>query len=187
MLLRALIFGIGISSALNVAAVDIGEKEDLSGDYAEASRPKVSSTPIELAVSLPKFPKKEDLQSFVVDEVENTQFALDVQNLKVDTDGIVRYSVVITTVTGLQNVFYEGIRCSTAEYKTYAFGTAQNTFQAQSASMWQTIGKNTRGVNRYRFALLDYYLCNRAENIASAKDEILYNLTHHVGLERSAN
>jgi hypothetical protein len=177
-MLRGFIVGIALCSALNATATELGEPEDLSGGYAEASRPKVSSTPIELALTLPKFPKKEDLQSFSVDEVENTQFELDTQSLTVGKDGIVRYSVVITAATGLPNVFYEGIRCATAEYKTYAFGNSHASFQKQLHTDWARIGRNSRGTSRYRFALLDYYLCNRNESAPYSKDVILYNLSH---------
>ncbi|MDD2816535.1 MAG: CNP1-like family protein [Thiotrichaceae bacterium] len=176
-MLRGFMLGIALCS-VNAAATELGEPEDLSGGYAEASRPKVSSTPIELALTLPKFPKKEDLQSFSVDEVENTQFELDTQNLSIGKDGIVRYSVVITAATGLPNVFYEGIRCATAEYKTYAFGSSHTSFQKQLHADWAKISRNSRGTARYRFALLDYYLCNRNEGAPYSKDTIIYNLSH---------
>lgn len=185
-MLRGVILGIALGSAFNAVATELGEPEDLSGGYAEASRPKVSSTPIELALTLPKFPKKEDLQSFAVDEVENTQFELDTQSLSIGKDGIVRYSVVITASTGLPNVFYEGIRCATAEYKTYAFGNSHASFQKQLHTDWARIGRNSRGTSRYRFALLDYYLCNQNESAPYPKEIIIYNLSHAT-LEKSAN
>lgn len=177
-MLRGVLFGVALCYVCNATATEIGEPEDLSGGYAEASRPKASSTPIELALSLPKFPKKEDLQSFSVDEVENTQFALDTQSLSVGKDGIVRYSVVITASTGLPNVFYEGIRCATSEYKTYAFGNSHASLQKQLHTDWARIGRNSRGTSRYRFALLDYYLCNRNESAPYPKETIIYNLSH---------
>ena len=185
-MLRGFIVSIAFCCTFNVAATELGEAEDLSGGYAEASRPKVSSTPIELALTLPNFPKQADLQSFAVDEIENTQFALDTQNLSVGQDGVVRYSVVITASTGLPNVFYEGIRCATAEYKTYAFGNSHAHFQKQLHTDWARIGRNSRGTSRYRFALLDYYLCNQNESAPYPKDTIIYNLSHAT-LEKSAN
>src|SRR5687768_7040175 len=35
-------------------------------------------------------------------------------------DGVVRYVVVASNASGARNVMYEGIRCSTGEFKTYA-------------------------------------------------------------------
>ena len=41
-------------------------------------------------------------------------------SLTVGTDGVVRYTVVVTSPAGARNVNYEGIRCDTYEWRLYA-------------------------------------------------------------------
>lgn len=39
-------------------------------------------------------------------------------------DGVVRYVLVATSASGVKNILYEGLRCDTGEFKTYArYGT----------------------------------------------------------------
>jgi hypothetical protein len=62
----------------------------------------------------------------------NLKFAVDPQTLAVTGDGVVRYVVVATSSSGTVNAFYEGVRCSTEEAKTYArySGGAWHTVEA---------------------------------------------------------
>ncbi len=48
------------------------------------------------------------------------QFGIDPASLAITPDGIVRYVVVARSTSGSVTAFYEGIRCATAEFKTYA-------------------------------------------------------------------
>jgi hypothetical protein len=48
------------------------------------------------------------------------RFGIDPASVSVADDGIVRYVVVASSKTGAVNAMYEGIRCSSAEVKTYA-------------------------------------------------------------------
>jgi hypothetical protein len=48
------------------------------------------------------------------------RFGVDPASVSVGTDGIVRYVVVASSASGTVNAMYEGIRCNTAEVKTYA-------------------------------------------------------------------
>ena len=47
-------------------------------------------------------------------------FSIDPATIVVTPDGVVRYVVVARSARGAMNAFYEGIRCSSAEMKTYA-------------------------------------------------------------------
>ena len=48
-------------------------------------------------------------------------YGIDPQTLSISpSDRVVRYVVVVRSPSGGRNVFYEGIRCPTAEMKTYA-------------------------------------------------------------------
>jgi hypothetical protein len=48
------------------------------------------------------------------------RFGVAPASITIGADGIVRYVVVATGPSGAVNAMYEGIRCKTGEYKTYA-------------------------------------------------------------------
>ena len=47
-------------------------------------------------------------------------FGVDPDTIAISGDGVVRYVVVASSKTGAMNALYEGIRCGTAEFKSYA-------------------------------------------------------------------
>jgi len=51
----------------------------------------------------------------------------------------VRYTAILKSRSGASNVFYEGIRCATAQFRRYAFG-AQDKFRLSDHSRWQYLG-----------------------------------------------
>jgi hypothetical protein len=78
----------------------------------------------ESAVVLPSQPKDRDLVRFDVSRLSRNAFFVDSASLSVGDDGVVRYTLVIESPSGIRNVSYEGMRCSTAERRVYAFGGA---------------------------------------------------------------
>lgn len=61
------------------------------------------------------------LLTFEVNPNSSLVYAIDPQTLSISpADRVVRYVVVATSPSGVRNVFYEGIRCSVAQVKTYA-------------------------------------------------------------------
>ena len=61
------------------------------------------------------------LLAFEVQPRSALVYAVDPQTIQISrTDRVVRYVVVASSPEGARNVFYEGIRCPTAEVKTYA-------------------------------------------------------------------
>lgn len=57
---------------------------------------------------------------FDVSTASSLRFGVDPQTLSISKDGIVRYVVVARSSSGTINAMFEGIRCSTGEFKTYA-------------------------------------------------------------------
>ena len=47
-------------------------------------------------------------------------FGVDPATITISGDGVVRYVVVASSQSGAMNALYEGIRCTTAEFKSYA-------------------------------------------------------------------
>lgn len=111
----------------------------------------------ETVVSMPAYPKDENLIPFYVAAVATNRFYIDGSTLSLDEDGVVRYVMVVRTSGGATNVTYEGLRCETSEYKVYGLGRSDGTWARSRSNDWKPV-KNEL-VNRYRAELTMNYLC----------------------------
>lgn len=68
---------------------------------------------------VPEFDLKRLIQ-LELNKTSSMQFGIDPQTIEVTSDWLVRYVVVASSPSGARNISYEGIRCQTAEVKTYA-------------------------------------------------------------------
>jgi hypothetical protein len=73
-------------------------------------------------------------------------------------DGVMRYVAVITAADGVRNVFYEGIRCATGQYETYAVGSGAGPFEDIDHPRWRPVTQG--GAGGYRRVLYRNYLCD---------------------------
>ncbi len=73
-------------------------------------------------------------------------------------DGVMRYVAVITAADGTRNVFYEGIRCTTGQYETYAVGSGAGPFEGIDRPRWRPATPG--GAGGYRRVLYRNYLCD---------------------------
>ena len=67
------------------------------------------------------------------------RFGIDPASVTVGGDGVVRYVVVATSQSGAVNAMYEGIRCSSAEVKTYARHNPDSGWVAVPGPEWQAL------------------------------------------------
>lgn len=104
---------------------------------------------------LPPFPKKSDLQPFVLNAPTSNRFMLDHATLSVGKDGVVRYVMVITASGGAETVTFEGIRCNSGEYRIYAIGTSEGKWLPSRHSEWRMIG-----ASQPRGSLYEDYFCD---------------------------
>lgn len=109
---------------------------------------------------LPPFPEDDNLIEFEVTRPNaNFHYFIDANSVSyTEADGVVRYTVVIRSRSGANNVAFEGMRCSTREYKTYAFGNGRGKFARPRRVEWRSISVN--GYTLYRKDLADSYFCN---------------------------
>ena len=68
------------------------------------------------------------------------------------SDGVVRYVMVATSASGARNVLYEGIRCSTGEFKTYARYSADGKWIPVSDPQWRSMFGNMPSKHPLRLA-----------------------------------
>lgn len=130
--------------------------------------------------SLPQLPQPNvKLLPFEVSNNTSLTFAIDPASVSVGTDGVVRYTVVITTPGGERNVNYEGIRCDTYEWRLYAgLNADHNGWDQTVANDWERIQKGT--LNAYHSALYtDFFCANKmpAGNARTIVENLRYGRT----------
>ena len=126
----------------------------------------------ELGFELPGFPTDESLALLDLEYTDHRyDFFLDRNSLSVGKDRVLRYTVVVQSTSGRRNVFYEGVRCSTLEYKTYAYGTRRGKFKPYSKPKWKLWNKVPRqGPHGFRASLSEDVLCDRTKYTQNVKD-----------------
>jgi len=125
---------------------------------------------IEREVKLPPFPKDGSLLQFDPSAANSNRFFVDADSISIDDDGTVRYTLVIKTPSGGENVSYEAMRCETTELKAFAFGRRDGTWSNARAPAWRKI--RYQDVNRQHGVLYAHYFCPDGAPIASVKDAI---------------
>lgn len=111
----------------------------------------------ERGFELPPYPQEADLIELRLD-APNARFRyfIDGANLRIGTDQVVRYTLVVRSQTGAENVAVEGLRCDTPQYKVYAYGS-HGSFTTVTKGEWQRIGPGE--VDPAQRELQRYYLC----------------------------
>ena len=69
-----------------------------------------------------------------------------------NSDGLVRYVVVAESKSGVRNVLYEALRCSTGEYKTYARYSSDGQWSATTDPKWKSMFGNMPSRHPLRLA-----------------------------------
>lgn len=123
----------------------------------------------EIKAAAPAYPREENLLPFFVSAASSFDFYIDGASLSVGEDGVVRYVLVARSSQGAESVSFEGIRCSTSEYRVYATGTRGGGW-TRSASPWRRIAP--REVQRWHNALRDEYFCPLGTPIGSPAEGV---------------
>lgn len=128
---------------------------------------------VELQAQLPAYPKEENLLQFDAGPVSTNLHYVDAPSITVGEDGVVRFSLVVKSATGAMNVSYEGIRCQTAEKRTYAYGRNDETWMRARLSKWvdlEDISQNYahRALYRYFFCPLGIHRVKDADEAIDA-------------------
>lgn len=122
----------------------------------------------EMEARLPPFPREENLLPFPVSALTENRFFIDGESISVGSDGVVRYTLVVTSVAGARNITYEGLRCSVAERRIYAFGRADSTWSRARSSQWA--GFHGVAVNRHHAVLFQEYFCVNGSAVRHADE-----------------
>lgn len=116
----------------------------------------------------PAYPPTARLQPFFVSPLNDNQFFIDPESLTVGLDGVVRYVLVVLSPSGVRNVSYEGLRCSSAEKRLYAFGRQDQTWSKARGKQWVRIENNS--LNRHHAVLFAEHFCPVGMIVRSADE-----------------
>lgn len=114
---------------------------------------------LEKATEAPRTFSIDKLQTFTVSQTSNLVYGIDPETLTVGEDWVVRYVMVARSASGAQNVFYQGIRCQSAEVKTYArWDNNRSAWNTPSNAEWKPLSLG--GATRPATILAMEGLCN---------------------------
>ena len=111
------------------------------------------------------------LVGFDVSSVSSLVYGVDPATIRITpSDGVVRYVVVASSASGARNVMYEGIRCATGEFITYARYTAEGSWSLVSNPQWRSMFGNMPSKHALRLAKAG--ACDNAAPVTSAKEMV---------------
>jgi hypothetical protein len=149
-----------LTALFALGTLDAGAKERPFVDEPSSDRDDIEEGEMwkEGGVEMPPYPEESDLLEFQVDDpLARFRYFVDGENLTVGADRVVRFTLVIRSGSGSDNVSFEGIRCNTREFKTYAFGNGRGELRPLKAPVWERIKRN--GPYRYHLSLRQLYFC----------------------------
>lgn len=127
--------------------------------------------PSENELSLPAYPRDRDLIEFSATPTSDFRYFVDGNSINVGSDGIVRYTLVARSSAGVENVSYEGMRCTTGELRVYALGRERGWSITQST--WRPMQPGS--MQAWHRVLYREYFCRYREPVAS-REQAIYAL-----------
>ena len=150
------------------AAQNTNEPRDVtantrSSEWEERQR----RDPSDAGVVLPALPKNENLIEFWVSNSTAFRFFIDAASLSVDKEGVVRYTLVARSPSGVANTSYEGMRCTAGLYKIYAYERGGQW--SATTSDWRPVEPNA--IQRWHNELRLRYFCADRRGSLLSKEE----------------
>ena len=119
-------------------------------------------------VVVPSYPNDRDLLAVPMPSTDTLKIYIDRQSLSRAPDRVARFTLVLESPSGARNVFFDGLRCETRQYKTYATGTANRTFVPVKNPSWQIIPRPE--INAFRDYLARSYVCDTHGSARTPED-----------------
>lgn len=120
---------------------------------------------IEGPVVFPELPKDADLLPIDIGTLSRNQFFVDAKSVSFSGDGVLRYSLIAQSPSGVRNISYEGMRCSTGERRSYAFA-GNDGWSPSRRQGWLRIANNS--LNRQYAVLFFSFFCIPGAEVSSA-------------------
>ena len=107
-------------------------------------------------ITLPPYPKRENLIEFDAGPGTDFHFFVDSASLSVGSDGVVRYVLVARSAQGAENISFEGLRCSNGEYRIYATGHSDRSWAEIRDARWRSEAQRAGSWHR---TLANHFFC----------------------------
>lgn len=138
------------------------EPEYFDFDESQVEKWKESET------TIPSYPRDADLLAVPPELADTVQIFIDRRSISRAADRVARFSLVVESASGARSVFYEGLRCETREYKTYALGSAEGKFQPSKEAAWRKIPRPA--MNAFRHQLYHRFICDEHSSARAPED-----------------
>jgi hypothetical protein len=106
-------------------------------------------------------------------------YFIDETSITIGHDRVVRYSLVIRSKSGSDNVVYDGIRCTDQYLKNYAYGAVDKTgkkiYMPREKPQWKPLQNS--GMTAYGPVLATNYFCSRYD-LSLKLHEIINNIKY---------
>jgi len=119
-------------------------------------------------VALPAYPAADGLIEFAVGGAVSFRFFVDPASIALEPGGVVRYTLVARSPSGIVNVTHEGMRCIAGEYRVYAYGN-DGRWSARPSD-WRRIEPRT--AQRWHNELHSNYFCPLAAAVLSVDEAV---------------
>jgi hypothetical protein len=111
----------------------------------------------EIEAKLPPYPKPANLIEFPLETLTGRRYFIDSDSISIGKDGVARYTLVMKSPGGSENVAHEGIHCKTNRYRYYAFGRPDGTWVKARNDEWRSF--EVQDKTRHYGVLFSYYFC----------------------------
>jgi len=128
----------------------------------------------EVEPGFPAYPPDAGLLEFYPRRNSSNHFYVDPNTLSIGSDRVIRYSVVVKSVSGVLNVSYEGMRCKTSEYKVYGFYVTNGEWTKARNPEWRNVPRSS---GDFRFALYKDYFCDLEAIAGHNEKDLIANLS----------
>lgn len=113
-----------------------------------------------------------NLVMFDVATNSSLSYGVDPATLQISPkDGLIRYVMVASSPSGARTVLYEGIRCATGEFKTYARYASDGQWIAATDPKWKSMYQNAPSKHPLRLAQAG--ACDNAATAQSAASVVI--------------
>lgn len=119
---------------------------------------------------LPQPPQQKNLIRYDPGRPTSMAFFIDSASVSVSDEGLVRFTNIAQGDGGASNVTFEAIRCSTREYKVYAYGKPDGTWSPARDPQWKPIRTVQLDANRANLYL--NFFCPSRSGVASAAEAV---------------
>jgi hypothetical protein len=122
----------------------------------------------ESAIVLPPYPDDRDLLPVAMSSTDTLKIYIDSKSISRAQDLVARFALIAESPSGARSVFYDGYRCETRQYKTYAIGTSQHTWSPVANAQWQIVPRSE--INAFRDNIYRHYVCDENNSARAPED-----------------